>query len=164
MWSAWDYTVALLVAHNGVGLVGILLSALLWKLDLFPERKLQRGKSPESWLVRKALVQYVLEAYVVFPLLGYYGLAPLLLSRAATELPGALTCVLQVVLMLLMTDLLFYCSHRALHCEQCIRSSSQLLTCALQGRRCTRQFTASTISSKASPFHALQQSSNPHWQ
>ncbi len=113
--TPFEYSVLVMLAHNGVGLVGNLLALVLWKWDLFASRKLQPGKWPEWRLVRKALVQYVVESYVLFPLMGYFVLTPLLLTRAATELPSLVAGTLQVVAMLLMTDVLFYTIHRVLH-------------------------------------------------
>ena len=95
-WTAWDYTLALLVAHNGVGLVGNVMALVFWAFDLFADRKLQRGKWPEWRLVRKALTQYVVESYLIFPLLGYYLLVPLLLTRGERLLFGLFFAVVTV--------------------------------------------------------------------
>ncbi len=52
--------------------------------------------------------QYAVETLIVFPLLGYFVVSPVLLTRAAAELPPWYVVVAQLVVIFLSTDFLFY--------------------------------------------------------
>jgi hypothetical protein len=101
--SNLEFTAVMLLAHNGTGFIGNFLVYLLYLTGLFQQDKLIQ-KWPEKRLVMKALTQYLVESLIVFPLLGYFVLVPIMQMRAAEEFPSVPLLILQLVVIFLSTD------------------------------------------------------------
>jgi hypothetical protein len=71
---------------------------------LFGDLKLIKNKWPERRLVMRAIKQYVVESFIVFPLAGHFLLVPLLQRRAAHEVPAWATILWQLFVIFMMTD------------------------------------------------------------
>lgn len=79
------------------------------------QSRLQPNKWPDRWLHIKAAIKWGVEAFVVLPTAAYFVLVPILQMRAAEKIPALPIVMLQLLIMLFMTDFLFYCAHRTLH-------------------------------------------------
>lgn len=115
VWTNWQFTWALIAGHHGVCLSLNAFFFLVFRVDLFREHKLQPDRWPEPALVRKAVRNFLVDALLVLPLAAYFIIVPILQMTAAEEMPGVVVGAAQLAVMLLMTDALFYASHRVLH-------------------------------------------------
>lgn len=87
----------------------------MYHFDLFKQYKLQPNKWPDRDLVWRAIVQWVVESFIIFPLAGYFIFVPILQRTAAKSLPSLPIIAFQLVVLFLTTDCLFYWAHRTLH-------------------------------------------------
>eukprot|EP00730_Choanoeca_flexa_P020094 TRINITY_DN981_c0_g1_i1.p1 TRINITY_DN981_c0_g1~~TRINITY_DN981_c0_g1_i1.p1 ORF type:complete len:270 (+),score=30.95 TRINITY_DN981_c0_g1_i1:85-894(+) len=92
---------------------------LCYRNDWFQKQRIRpAGKMPPDDLVKRALIQVMLSAYLVAPISFYYGVLPLLQWRncdLSGQLPSAIDVLADMVIFLVLEDTLFYWIHRGLH-------------------------------------------------
>eukprot|EP00013_Stygamoeba_regulata_P020489 CAMPEP_0177658798 /NCGR_PEP_ID=MMETSP0447-20121125/17059_1 /TAXON_ID=0 /ORGANISM="Stygamoeba regulata, Strain BSH-02190019" /LENGTH=259 /DNA_ID=CAMNT_0019163541 /DNA_START=88 /DNA_END=864 /DNA_ORIENTATION=- len=117
--DAWFFALSIFVIHNACFIPLNLLCHVMWANDLFPKYKIQKGATPDAALVKKALIEQVInQLFVTGPIL-YWIIYPTLTKYGglhfSDELPSFSTAALHVFGCMVMEDCLFYWAHRTLH-------------------------------------------------
>ena len=104
----------LTTVHNVFGFWGHLYFYLINKYRLFEQYKLNPDQNPDPRLVKKAYTQYVIDSFIVFPVLSLI-ITPYLQTRMSSHFPSFKESIIHIVFGLLATDFIFYVFHRSLH-------------------------------------------------
>jgi len=113
------WTVALAIAHDSAWYLFNVPLFIIYHYNLFPQYKLYPAeKFPDRSLVVRCLVGCIIKNTVINPLAFYFVICPLFIlsgSETFSPVPPLFTFVWQIAVCFILTDFLFYWTHRLLH-------------------------------------------------
>ncbi|HNN01073.1 MAG TPA: sterol desaturase family protein, partial [Turneriella sp.] len=117
------FTICVVGAHHSMSLFGNVSLAVVYKVNLFPERSLYKERNiPPQHLTKGALRDLLIASLITQPLATWFLLYPVMMWRGMTYLPpvenpllASLWVVGAVIVAFFLNDTFNYWTHRALH-------------------------------------------------
>ncbi len=118
------FTAVLWTIHQVVAIGSSVIFNRMHNQNWFPQKRFKKGKSPPDKLIRSAWIEWLLNHFLIIPLVMGLVLYPLFLLSGGSiyePLPGAIEVVFHIAVCVFLNETIFYFSHRFLHTKTMFR-------------------------------------------